>query len=112
MKRGMSFLFALLFSMSITQIAWAGNPHRSVDQLRKEVSSFFKTRDLSFLHDPVEMVSVSFLINPKNELVILDVVGDDPKACTYVRDVLNFKKVDYMQAKQLTRYVVDVRLVR
>ena len=112
MKRGIFLLVTLLTTFAIHANAETNKPKSSADQLRKEVSDFFKNKDLTFLENPAEIVNVSFLINPKNELVILDVTGGDSAACDYVRQVLNFQQVKYTQARQLTRYVVDIRLVR
>ena len=84
----------------------------SVEQLRKEVAQFFKDKDLAFLQDEVETVKVNFLINAKNEIVVFYVSGDNLETCDQVKDILNFQKVNYKQAKQMQRYVVDIRLSR
>jgi len=111
MKRSLILLLALCFAFVYPLQAHTIKP-RTVDQLRKEVAAFFKSKDLSFLDKNVEMVSVSFLINAKNELVIFNVSGDDADACDYVKEVLNFQKVNYSSAKPLAKYEVDIRLVK
>jgi len=112
MKRGLILLFAFSFAFAFPLHANTIKPRSSADQLRKEVAAFFKSKDLTFLEKNVEMVSVSFLINAKNELVIFNVSGDDADACDYVKEVLNFQKVNYNSAKPLAKYEVDIRLVK
>jgi len=112
MKRSFILLMALCFAYVFPLHASTLKPRSSANQLRKEVASFFKSKDLSFLDKNVEVVSVSFMINTKNELVIFNVSSDDPDACDYVKEVLNFQKVNYSSAKPLAKYEVDIRLVR
>jgi hypothetical protein len=125
MKRGlillMAFCLGLVYPLRAGTVhpdssAFGGNNSlpshtSSIDQLRKEVSAFFKSQDLTFLKKNVEVIRVSFLINAKNELVISNVEGEDPDACDYVKRTLNFKRVNYAPAKQLAKYAVDIRLV-
>ena len=112
MKRGLILLFAFSFAFAFPLHANTFKPRSSADQLRKEVAAFFKSKDLSFLDKNVEVVSVSFLINSKNELVIFNVSGEDSDACDYVKEVLNFQKINYTAAKPMAKYAVDIRLVR
>jgi len=112
MKKGIILLLAICFLCSLEAKANSSKPHSSVEQLRKEVAAHFKGQDLSFLDKNVEVVKVSFLINAKNELVISNVEGEDPDVCDYVKSVLNFKRVDFAPVKQLSRYAVEIRLVK
>jgi len=112
MKRNLFLLLSFCLVLVFPSRANTIKPRSSADQLRKEVSGFFKSQDLTFLQKNVEVVRVSFMINAKNELVIFDVSGEDVDACNYVKKVLNFKQVTYAPAKQLARYAVDIRLVK
>ncbi|HJW30645.1 MAG TPA: hypothetical protein VJ508_15535 [Saprospiraceae bacterium] len=112
MNRILTLLFASLLITLGTIPVMASTPHHSMAQLHKEVSDVFRQQDLSFLKDDVATVTVNFVINPKNEIVVFGVTGDDDDACKYVKDKLNFKKVNYIQSRQLTRYVVNIRLVK
>ncbi|MBP7239861.1 MAG: hypothetical protein KBA14_06515 [Saprospiraceae bacterium] len=80
--------------------------------LHQEISSLFKDRNLSFLANEAELVTVDFLINAKNEIVVLHTEGNSTAACNYVKELLNFKKVKFRQAKQLTPYTVNIRLIK
>ena len=109
MKNGLILLCSLLCLLATPLSAHAGNP-KSGEQLRKEVAKFFKNQDLTFLQDEVETVKVNFLINAKNEIVVFYVSGKNIETCDYVKEILNFRKVNYGQVKQMQRYVVDIRL--
>lgn len=90
----------------------AGPRTSPTDILHQEISSFFKNRDLRFLENETEVVTVDFLINAKNEIVVLHLEGNNPAACNYVKELLNFKKVKFRQAKQLTPYAVNIRIIK
>ena len=112
MKPGLIFpvTFLLLFTWSIRLDA--GKRFTSLDELKKEIVNMLKNRDLSFLEKDMQKVSLDFLINARNELVVLDVYGDSISACEYVKEILNYKRVKYKQAKQLTRYMISICLVK
>ena len=112
MKKGILLLLVFSLALSIPLSANTTKPRTSTDQLRKEVAAHFKSQDLSFMDNNVEVVKVSFLINAKNELVISNVEGEDPDVCDYVKNTLNFKRVEYSSGKQLAKYAVEIRLVR
>lgn len=111
MKNGLILLCSLTCLLFSSVTVHAANP-KSVEQLRKEVAQFFKEKDLTFLQDEVETVKVNFLINAKNEIVVFYVSGKNVETCDQVKEMLNFQKVNYKQAKQMQRYVVDIRLSR
>lgn len=92
--------------------AFGDNAMDSLSSLRKEVLGIIKrnTGDFPDVHE--QEVTVGFLINARNELIVLDVQGDSDSACEYVKEVLNYKKVKYKQARQLTRYSIKIQLVR
>ena len=88
-------------------------PRKStIDVLHQEISSMLSNRNLSFLDHDAEVVTIDFMINAKNEIVIVHTYGNSPAACDYVKDILNFRKVKYRQTKQLTPYVVNIRLIK
>jgi hypothetical protein len=82
----------------------------TIDELRQEIILIFKNKNLDFLEKKIESVSVEFLINARNEIVIIDAFGDSELACEYVKKMMNYKHVKYTQARQLTRYLISIRL--
>ena len=111
MKNGLILVCSLFCLFLAPLTVNAGKPN-TVEQLRKEVAQFFKDKDLAFLQEEVETVKVNFLINAKNEIVVFYVNGENLETCDYVKETLNFQKVNYKQSKQMQRYVVDIRLSR
>jgi hypothetical protein len=112
MKTGIISCIILILSFSLPLTLEAGKRFTSVEELKKEIASFLKNRNLDFMEKDIQQVGVDFLINARNELVVLDVYGDSVAACEYVKEVLNYKRVKYKQARQLIRYMVNIRLVR
>jgi hypothetical protein len=112
MKQPLIIALFFCITLSFPLFAATDKPRSATEQLRKEMAEFFRHQDLSVLEKNVEMVRVSFLINAKNELVIFDVSGEDTKVCDYVKKILNFRQVSFVPNKQLSRYVVDIRLVK
>lgn len=90
----------------------AGPRTSPISVLHQEISSLLKDRNLHFLENDAELVTVDFLINAKNEIVVLHTEGNSLSACNYVKEILNFKKVKFRQAKQLTPYVVNIKLIK
>ena len=82
------------------------------DQLTKEIEGIFKKGTLKFMEADTEEVTVHFLINAQNELVIFDATGDNEAACAHVKEKLNYKQVKFKQARQLTPYEVNIKFVR
>lgn len=83
----------------------------SIDVLRKEVTKLVQNNAILLPDIVDQVVTVGFLINARNELIILDVNGDSASACAYVKQILNYNKVKYNQVRQLTRYSIKIRLV-
>lgn len=82
------------------------------NELREELESIMARKDLSFLDSDVAVISIEFLVNARNEVVILDVCGRDEKACAFIRNLLNYRTIKFTETKQLTPYSLDIRLVR
>lgn len=108
------FIQMLLWSsfMFVSSTMDAGPRNSPTSILHEEISSFLQNRNLSFLDKESEMVTVDFLINAKNEIVVLHTEGNSSAACNYVKELLNFKKVKFRQAKQLTPYAVKIKLIK
>ena len=113
MRTMRTFLFTLFlaFASNGTLSANEYNPTDSLLGLKREVLSLFERHrgDFPEIHD--QDVTVSFMINAKNELVILHVEGENKSTCDIVRKVLSYKKVKYNPGKQLTSYKLKVHLM-
>ncbi|MEO6133337.1 MAG: hypothetical protein ABIQ02_15965 [Saprospiraceae bacterium] len=114
MKRLKPILFLLFANLLILSKINASsirvNP--SPDVLKKEVTKLIQNKMRLYENFSEQDVTIGFMINAKNELIILDVMGDSTSACEYVKQVLNYNKVKYQQARQLTRYSIKIRLMK
>jgi hypothetical protein len=105
-------LLAMIISFSPIANAAPVDPSRSTQQLKKEISAIMHKQDLTFLQHPVEKVTVEFLINARNELVVLHVEGSNETTCEKIKEVLGHQEVRYQQPRQLMRYKIELRLVK
>src|SRR6187200_3040329 len=97
-----TILLQLLFAVSLSvfpSFMEAGPSTSPTTILHEEISGILKNADLSFLDNESETVTVDFVINARNEIVVLHTDGSNSRACDYVKEVLNFKKVKFKQAK-------------
>ena len=107
------FFFILSFSLSFASPLTA-KPNRKTDpveSLQREVVEIFKNNPIQFDGTAKHEVTVGFLINAKNEIIILDVNGENEPACNFVKRVLNYRKIKYAQSRQLIRYSIKIHLV-
>lgn len=102
-------MVSLAFSTPVNASPIRGNT--CLDVLRKEVINWVQNNAIPIPDVVDQVVTVGFMINAKKELIILDVTGDSAPACAYVKQVLNYNKVKYNQARQLTRYSIKIHLV-
>lgn len=107
----LSVTFMTILSISTPINASPVRGNTSLDVLRKEVIKLVQNNSTPVPDVVDQVVTVGFLINAKKELIILDVNGDSAPACEYVKQLLNYNKVKYNQARQLTRYSIKIRLV-
>ncbi len=93
-------------------LAATADSHVNNDQLKKEIEGIVKKGTLKFMESDTEEVTLHFLINAQNELVIFDATGDNEAACAHVKERLDYKQVKFKQARQLTPYEVNIKFVR
>lgn len=108
----MVLVFVLGLSIITPLSASDNKPESSLDGLRKEVIQLFQKKNADFPDLQDQAVTVDFLINARNELIVVDVKGDSAQGCEYVKQVLNYRKVRYNQVKQLTGYTITIHLVK
>lgn len=82
------------------------------EKLQKEIADLIQQHTLHNMDTDTQDVTLHFVINAQNELVIFDASGDNLSACEHVKDVLNFRQVRYKHAKQLTPYIMNIRFVK
>lgn len=107
----LTLLLSLVLFVSGPLAANADNPVNT-DRLQKEIEGIVKKGTMKFMEADTEEVTVHFLINAQNELVIFDATGDNEAACDHVKERLNYKQVKFKQARQLTPYEINIKFVR
>lgn len=111
MKPILLFL-SLFFTVSTLELKAEPNPsNSSLSALQKQIYILFTRTDVSFPDIPEQDVQIGFMINARNEIIVLDINGDSGPACAYVKQVLNYQKVKFTQARQLTRYNITIHLM-
>ncbi len=111
MKPVILFL-ALFFTVPGLELRAESNPsNSSLSALQRQIYSLFKRTEVSFPEIPEQDVQIGFMINARNEVIVLDINGDSGPACEYVKQVLNFQKVKFTQERQLTRYNITIHLI-
>lgn len=81
-------------------------------QLQKEIKEIVSKRGLKNMGIDTQEVTVRFLINAQNEVVIFETSGNSDAACEHVKKVLNYRQVKFKQAKQLVPYQINIRFVQ
>lgn len=109
-----SFKFILLVSavFLVNVITVFANPIKPTDQLREEIVDII---GFSFLDDYEEneyAAEVLFTVNSEQELIVLSVNSESDEAEDYLRNKLNYKKVDHSPTKYGEIYLLPVKMVK
>jgi len=106
-------ILALSFMLMSFQPAHmhAGNTMNNA-QLQKEIEGMVKKSSLQNMKEDTQEVTVRFLINAQNEVVIFETTGDSEAACAHVKEVLNYRQVKFKGAKQLVPYEITILFVK
>lgn len=109
-----SFKFLLLVSavFLLNTVTVFANPIKPTDQLREEIVDII---GFSFLDDYEEneySAEVLFTVNSEQELIVLSVNSKSGEAEDYLRNKLNYKKVDHMPSKYGEIYLLPVKMIK
>ena len=109
-----TFKFFLLVSavFLLNVVTAFANPIKPTDQLRGEIVDII---GFSFLDDYEEneySAEVLFTVNSEQELIVLSVNSESDEAEDYLRDKLNYKKVDHLPSKYGEIYLLPVKMVK
>ena len=98
---GCLFLFALFSTMPLQ--ANPDNNYPNVKTLRTEIMALIKKPDLSTLNTQEEIVKLSFLVNTKKEVVVVDAKTKSEFLENYVKENLNYQSIetDYVQLNKI-----------
>ena len=98
---GFLMLFALITSMPVQANNTEYNP--KVKTLRTEIISLIKKPDLSSIANQKETVKLSFLVNNKKEVVVIDASTQSEFLENYIKDALNYQQIKtaYVQLNKI-----------
>jgi len=99
-----------LFAMNVS--AAVIDPVKPTSQLRSEIVDLIGD-NCPYDYDKNECsAEVLFTINTKSELIVLSVFSPNPKAETYLRSKLNYKKVSHTPKRVGEIFLLPLRMVR
>ena len=106
MKTIKKISFALLFALCFAFTATAVELDKPTTTLRDQVIELIKAPNMEY--GAMEEVKVQFLVNKKNELVVVAVDTDDSYLAAFVKSRMNYKKIDGENAKHNEIYKINV----
>jgi len=98
---GFLMLFALITSLPVK--ANNGTNYSKVKTLRTEIISLIKKPDLSAVKNQKETVKLSFLVNNKKEVVVIDASTESKFLENYIKNTLNYQqiKTEFVQLNKI-----------
>ncbi|NOQ91483.1 MAG: hypothetical protein GQ552_02055 [Flavobacteriaceae bacterium] len=111
MKKSNLFILAFtLFAMNLS--AAVLNPIKPTDKLRAEIINYIGTNCPYDYNKNECTAEVLFTVNSKSEIIILSVISPNPKAESYLKSKLNYKKVSQETKREGEVYLLPLRMVR
>jgi hypothetical protein len=110
MKTLLSLMLMLSISFALPSEAKA-DASSNLSLLSKEIKSIVKRKTSEDVKASFDVVTIRFLINAQNELVIFDVNGQNEETCRRVKEILNYRQVKYKSARQLVPYEISIRFM-
>lgn len=107
MKKSKVFLCTLMFALVGTLTTFANvNPASNPNEIRLEIADLINTIDLSKMDTDVERVQIQFMVNAKNEIIVLNLTETDFDFT--IKNKLNYKKIKSDDVVKNTIYTVPV----
>ncbi len=111
MKKSRVFVLTLMFALFGTLTTFANNnPTNNTGELRSEIMKMVSTIDLSDLSSDTEQVRLQFIVNNKNEVIVLNVSESELEGS--IKSKLNYKTVMADNVLKNTIYTVPVTFKR
>lgn len=103
-------LACTIFTLNIT--AAFSNPIKPTDELRDEIVDIIGFGFLDDFEESEYAAEVLFTVNSEQELIVLSVNSESEDAEDYLRNKLNYKKVDHQPTKYGEIYLLPVKMVK
>lgn len=111
MKTVINIFLALGIALlsSISAVAATTNPTTSKNNLREQVVSLIGKRIPVKANGTIN-AQISFMVNDKNEIVIIDVTSENTELSTYIKNKLNYQKVNITKEYQKEIYELPIKV--
>jgi len=88
------------------------NPVRPTDELRNEIVDIIGFGIFDNSNELEYSAEVVFTVNSEREIIVLSVNSENEEAEEYLRDKMNYKKVDHTPTKYGEIYLLPVKMVK
>lgn len=108
MKKLFALVFVMMFSVSSFANERTPNPKEAREEIRTKVAQLLGKTNFSV---DTEVISVvDFLINRRGEIVILDIVSTSPNVYDFIKNKLNYKKLQRNLGNTSKVYRMPIRI--
>ena len=91
MKKSKVFVLTLMFAFFGTLTTFANNPISNPNDVRAEIMELVSLIDLSDLKTDSEKVRLQFIVNDKNEVIVLNISESELEST--IKNKLNYKTI-------------------
>ena len=92
MKKSKVLVLTVMFAFLGTLNTYASSPIYNPNEVRQEIMELISAIDLSNLATETEQVRLQFMVNDKNEVIVLNI--SESILATSIKNKLNYKKID------------------
>lgn len=105
-----SKLMLLIALFSVTTLKAGVDPKPSTKEISKQLSFLLGTPDFRLTENAI-VAEVRFKMNSKSEIVVLTVKSENELVETYIKNRMNYQKVEVAGLVKGEEYTVDVRIL-
>ena len=106
MKNSKVLVLSLMFALIGSFTTYANSPISNPNEIRQEILDLVKDIDLTEMDADYERVYVQFLVNAKNEIVVLNVSDSDFE--NRIKTKLNYKRIETDDTEKNQIYNIPV----
>ena len=111
MKSLKIFVLALgLFTLNVA--ATYANPIKPTDELRTQIVELIGDGFWSDMDANEDSAEVLFTVNSKRQIIVLSVDSENEDAEGYLKEKLNYRKVDHKPTKHGEIYLLPVKMIK
>ena len=112
MKNLKLFVFAIAFFTLNVVSAANLNPINPTDELRVEITDLIGSSYMDEMSDKECSADVVFTVNSKSELIVLSVNSDNSQLESFLKNKLNYRKVDHQPSKPGEIFLLPVKMIK